>query len=240
MPTASQSPRDTPIASAERFSRRGIRRHQRLWPALLLAALAGCETTTQQRVRHYNEDGVHLAQQGNYQSARESFALALELQPEDPAIFYNLGHCCDRLGESIKAEQYYLQCIKRSAQHADCRHALAVLLYRTGRKQEASSMIQDWLVQQPKLADAYALDGWRLRQDNNIPDAQGRLQQALALDPHNVRANIELGILYENMNLPERSVVLYERALAKNPNQPEVTARLTSLRAKKIGRPLPD
>jgi hypothetical protein len=49
-----------------------------------------------------------------------------------------------------------------------------------------------------------------------------------------------LGILYENMNMPERSAVLYERALAKDPNQPEVTARLTSLRAKKIGRPLPD
>lgn len=208
--------------------------------AAALSALAGCETAAQQRVRHYNADGVHLFQQGQYQSARDSFAAALELQSEDPALFYNLGQCCDRLNDNVRAEQYYLQCLQRSANHADCRHALAVLLVRTGRKPQAASMIHDWLTQQPKLADAYALDGWRLRQDNALSDAQGRLQQALALDPHNVRANVELGILYEAMNLPERSAVLYERALARNPNQPEVSQRLVSLRARKIGRPLPD
>ena len=208
--------------------------------ALTLGGLVGCETAAQERVRVYNADGVHLFQQGKYNDARDSFALALELQPEDPVLFYNLGQCCDRLGDNIKAEQYYRQCLQRSTNHADCRHALAVLLDRTGRKAEASTMIQDWLTQQPKLADAYALDGWRLRHDHALPDAQGRLQQALALDPHNVRANVELGILYETMNLPERSVILYQRALAKNPNQPEVAARLASLRERKIGRPLPD
>jgi Tfp pilus assembly protein PilF len=205
-----------------------------------LVGLAGCETAAQERVRHYNADGVHLFQQGNYQDARESFALALELQAEDPALFYNLGQCCDRLGDNIRAEQYYMQCLQRSTNHADCRHALAVLLYRTGRKVEATSMIEDWLARQPNLADAYALDGWRLRQDNALPDAQGRLQQALARDPHNVRANVELGILYEAINLPERSAVLYQRALAQNPNQAEVAARLMSLRNRNIGRPLPD
>src|SRR5438445_7240786 len=197
--------------------------------AAALCGFAGCETASQERVRQYNADGVHLFQQGNYQDARESFALALELQPEDAALCYNLGQCCDRLGDTVRAEQHYLQCLQRSTNHADCRHALAVLLYRTGRKTEATSMIEDWLTRQPNLADAYALDGWRLRQDNALPDAQGRLQQALALDPHNVRANVELGILYEAINLPERSAVLYQRALAQNPNQSELAARLLSI-----------
>src|SRR5438552_2917380 len=143
----------------------GKRRGERLCvlAAAALLSLAGCETAAQERVRQYNADGVHLFQQGNYQDARESFALALELQPEDAALAYNLGQCCDRLGDTAKAEQCYLQCLQRAGNHADCRHALAVLLYRTGRKAEATSMIEDWLTRQPNLADAYALDGWRLR-----------------------------------------------------------------------------
>ena len=35
-------------------------------------------------------------------------------------------------------------------------------------------------------------------------------------------------------------MVLYERVLAKNPNQPEVRDRLTSLRNQNIKRPVPD
>jgi tetratricopeptide (TPR) repeat protein len=215
------------------------------WSGMLVAVaglicLAGCETTTQERAREFNEDGVHLFHQGNYQSARESFALALETRPEDPALLYNLGRCCDRLGDWPKAELYYQQCLKGAPNHGDCRHSLAVMFYRTGRKAEASRMIQDWLGEQPNLADAYALDGWRLRQDNALPDAQGRLHQALAIDAHNVRANVELGILYESLNMPERAAVLYERALAKDPHQPEVARRLDSLRLKRVGKPLPD
>ncbi len=32
----------------------------------------------------------------------------------------------------------------------------------------------------------------------------------------------------------------YEHALAKNPHQPEVAERLQALKAKKVGKPLPD
>lgn len=206
----------------------------------VLVAQSGCESPGQERVKQFNADGVHLFGQGQYQAARESFALALELHPEDATLLYNLGQCCDRLGDRAKAEQHYRQLLARSPNHGDGRHALAALLYRAGRKEEAAQMIRDWLEGQPNRADAYALDGWRLRQDNALPDAQGRLHQALALDPHNVRANVELGILYETMSLPERSLVLYQRALEKNPNQPDVSRRLDTLRLRKVSRPLPD
>jgi tetratricopeptide (TPR) repeat protein len=230
---------ETPMAAQEIIPRHAVA-GPAVAAALVFVALAGCETDAQQRVKHYRDDGIYLFGQGQYQAARETFAAALELQPEDPTLFYNLGQCCDRLGDSSKAEQYYQEALKRSPNHGDARHALAALLYRLGRKEHATEMIRDWLEREPNLADAYALDGWRLRQDNALPDAQGRLHQALALDPHNVRANVELGIVYETMNLPERSLVLYERALAQNPKQPEVSGRVETLRLRKVSRPLPD
>src|SRR5207245_10871254 len=127
--------------------------------------------------------------------------------------------------DPTKAERYYQQCLLQAPNQADCRHALACLLVREGRKDDAARLIEDWLAREPRLAAAYAEDGWLWRQAGDLPRAQARLQQALELDPHNERALVELGILYETMERPERAVALYERVLADNPRQTEVKRR---------------
>jgi len=208
---------------------------------IVLAFLAsGCETTEQERLRQFNDDGVVRFRQGDYQGARDSFSSALSLKPEDPNIHFNIGQCYERQGDWTKAEKYYRDCLAKSDNHEESRHALEVVLYRTGRKDEAVRLIQDWLARQPNLAGPYAEDGWRLRQENALPQAKGRLQQALTIDPHHVRALTELGILYEQDNMPERALVVYERALAQNPQQSDIVERINSLRLKNVGRPLPD
>src|SRR5579864_202100 len=150
-------------------------RIRKVWLAGFLALIAfvgGCETTEQERLRHFNDDGVVRFRQGDFQGARESFAEALALKPEDPNILYNLGQCYDRQGDWTKAEKYYRDCLAKSDNHEESHHALEVLLYRTGRRPEAARMIQDWLAKQPNLAGPYAEDGWRLRQENALPQAQ--------------------------------------------------------------------
>ena len=53
-----------------------------------------------QEILTASAEGVHLFKQGNYQSARENFVAALELNPKDAALLYNVGQCYDRLGET--------------------------------------------------------------------------------------------------------------------------------------------
>ena len=207
---------------------------------LLSTCLAGCETPAQERARPFNEDGVYLFQRHDYASARESFEEALRVQPKDPGLLYNLGQCYDRLNNTAKAEYFYQQCLQQDAHHAPCRHALAVLWYRSGHAKEAEQLIEDWLAREPKRADAYVEDGWRLRQEGELNQAQARLQQALDLEPRNVRALTEMGILFEVLQMPERAAALYQRVLAEDPRQTEVADRLNVLRQKKVGRPLPD
>ena len=202
--------------------------------------LTGCETPAQERARPFNEDGVYLFQRHDFGAARESFEEALRLQPKDPAILFNMGQCYDRLNDVAKAEAFYKQCLEQDAKHGPCRHALAVLWFRTGHAKEAEQFIEDWLAREPKRADAYVEDGWRLRQEGELNQAQARLQQALDLDPHHVRALTEMGLLYEVLQMPERAVALYQRALAEDPRQTEVAERLNLLRQKKVGKPLPD
>jgi Tfp pilus assembly protein PilF len=210
-----------------------------LWLAVLALPAAGCETADQQKIRTFSDDGVYLFQQGEYAGAREHFQAALQLQPENADLLYNVGECYERQGNLAKAEETYNLCLRKASDHARCRHALAVLLVRTGRRKDATYMVEDWLARAPKKPDPYAEDGWLWHQAGDLPQAQARLQQALDLDPHNVRALTELALVYEDLGLPERAAVLYERALQQDPRQPDVVRRLNALYAKGTKPPKP-
>jgi Tfp pilus assembly protein PilF len=208
--------------------------------ALALIWLGGCAPTSQDRVRDYNEDGLHLYRQGAYDQAAQTFEAALALEPGDAALLYNAGQCYDRAGDAARAESYYKACLQKAPNHAACRNALAGLMVRHGRRDDAVNMVEGWLASQPKLAAAYAADGCLRHQLGDLPAAKLRLEQALELDPHDRRALIELGLVYEALQRPERSLVLYERALDEDPHQDEVAARLRRLQEQGVKRPRPD
>jgi tetratricopeptide (TPR) repeat protein len=213
------------------------------WPWLTIVTvllLGGCATENDQRLRDYTNDGLNLFQHARYSDARESFQAALTLKPDDPDLLYNIGQCYERQGAYPQAEKAYNDCLAKAPDHVPCRFALAEVQVRTGRLGDATRMTQTWLASRPKQGDAYALDGYLWHQAGNLPNAQARLQQALELDPQNTRALIELGLVYEAMSRPDRAVVLYERVLDREPNQPEVTRRLNALLAKGAGRPKPE
>jgi tetratricopeptide (TPR) repeat protein len=207
---------------------------------LVVLLVMGCETEQHERFRDFNAQGVHLYQLGHYQEAREHFEVAVALEPQDANVQYNLGQCCDRLGQADRAETYYKQCLQGATNHAECRHALAVLLYRGGRRAEADAMIEGWLIAQPELSAAYALDGWRLRRCGDFDHAIGRFQQALHYDARNVHAMIELGQIYEEQDHIDYALAMYKRALGAQPQQPELQQRVDQLRAKGVGPPRPD
>jgi Flp pilus assembly protein TadD len=210
------------------------------WVAGLAACLFGCANDVQERVREYNQDGLVLYQRGDFRGARETFEVALKLQPEDPALLYNLGQCYERLGDVARAESTYGECLTRQPTHAVCRHALVRLLVRQGRSADATRMVEDWLAREPKSSGPYAADGWLWHQSGDLPRAQARLQQALELDPRDVYALGELGVVYEAMDRPDRALVLYERALEQDPNRPEVVRRYNDLKRRGAGPPKPD
>jgi tetratricopeptide (TPR) repeat protein len=202
--------------------------------------IAGCASLEEDRWRMVNEDGVRSFAKGNYRDALESFDYALTLHANDSVLIYNIAQCYDRLGNAKNAEQYYSMCLQRDSKHADARLALITLRYRTGKTTDANQMIRDWLKQDPDSADPYVADAWRLRQERNLPLAQGRLQEALGKDLNNRRALTELAILNELQGMPDRAYVMYESILAQEPNQLEISERLEILKVKGVKRPAPN
>ena len=204
---------------------------QRGW--LLLAAgislLSGCAVTTAQQVSQLNEEGISQLQAEDYVAAKQRFEAALALEPDNAVTLYNLANAAHLSGDVASAERYYRASLERDLTNPACRHGLALLLLQTGRGAEAWQMIEAWRTAQPDSADALAEYGWMLRQKGDLPAAQLHLQHALEIDPKNVRALIELGILYETYAYPDRARELYIRALRQDPQQPEALDRLRRL-----------
>jgi Flp pilus assembly protein TadD len=85
-----------------------------------------------------------------------------------------------------------------------------------------------------------AEDGWLWRRQGDLPRAQSRLQEALALNPRDWRALSELAAVYEEQQRPDRALVLYEQSLEENPNQPDMAKHLNDMRLKGVSRPKPE
>jgi tetratricopeptide (TPR) repeat protein len=203
--------------------------------ASCIPALQNSELVTQ-----YNEDGVLLFERGDYVHAQQSFEAAQKLAPDDSAILYNLAQCSDRQGDSRNAEILYRECLLRAPNHGACRHSLAQLWVRSGRQVDAERMIEDWLIREPKLSGPYAEDGWLWHLRGDLPKAHSRLQSALQIDPRDVRALTELGQVYEELQRPDRALVLYQRILEVNPRQPEIARRIDELKAQGVIPPKPE
>jgi tetratricopeptide (TPR) repeat protein len=195
-------------------------------------AVASCAPTLSDQVRQLNQQGLVHLQQRQFADAQSAFHKASQLDPEDTSILYNLANAAHQAGDLKRAEQGYRDVLAKQEAHPAARHSLAVLLYEGNRGDEASQMVISFAEAHPDSATAQAEYGWLLRERGEFPTAQAHLQRALEIDPGNVRALIELGRLYEAYQYPDRAKSLYERVLAKSPDNPEVVARLTSLRGK--------
>jgi Tfp pilus assembly protein PilF len=209
--------------------------------AVLALLVSACAPTMSERVRDYNDAGLQRFQQGQYYRAREDFQAALNLQPNNFDLLYNIAQCEDHLGQAERAEQTYRLCLQQDANSAKVRHALTMLLVQRGRVGEAQQMVRDWLAREPKLSAAYAEDGWLYEQEGDPIRAIERYQQALYFDPHNTLALIELGRIYEEkLNLPDIALKVYQTALDYEPRQAELVKRVNRLRSRGVGPPHPE
>lgn len=205
-------------------------------PALLVA---GCVTSAQQQTQQLSAEGLRLYRSGAYAEARESFRAALALRPDDPDLLYNIARCQERL-KSAEAEPLYLRVLERAPDHLEARHALVSRRAEAGQREAARKMVDAWLKSSPNLAGPYIEDAWLRARDGDLDSARARLQQALDREPRHPRALAELARVYVKLDRPDRAIVLYERSLEANPDQPAVAREAEQLRARGVSRPRPD
>jgi len=201
---------------------------------LLVSSTVGCGLVANSQ----NAQGVRLYQQGYYQQAIARFQQATTSDPKDPDGYYNLASTYHRLGklngrreDLAQAENLYNQCLDRDPNHRDCYRGLAVLLAEEQRTDEATRLLQGWATRNPGQA-APKVELARLSEElGDKQTAKNYLVDALAIDPYDPRALAALGRIHEEAGNTAQALSDYERSLWHDRFQPEVAARVASLRA---------
>ena len=207
--------------------------------ALTTIAAAGCNQVNSQAL---NAEGVRLYQQGNYAQAAGKFQEAIASDDRSATSYYNLAAALHKSGKLAgqpadlqQAERLYNQCLEYDPNHTECYRGLAVLLAETGRQDAAYRLLEGWAARSPKLADPRIELARLLEESNNLDQATSRLVEAVAIDPHNSRALTALGRLREVSGDRAQALANYQRSLAINRFQPEITARVAALQAAGAG-----
>lgn len=202
--------------------------------------IGGCVPTAPDRLRELTDEGRYFYRQGAFDRARDSYQSALTLHPGNADLLYNLASCQARLGRQAEAEKLYEECLDRNPEHVEARHALISLMIESDRVDQARNLVRDWLTSSPQQAGPYIEDGWLRARDGDVDNASARYLQALDLEPRNPRALRELAQLYERLDRRDRAIVLYQRSLEADPDQPVVSRQVERLRAQGVGQPRPD
>lgn len=206
-----------------------------------LALAGGCSQMTSQSL---NSEGVRLYQAGSYSQAADQFQRAIANDPKSPTSYYNLAAALHKSGKLTgngadlqQAERLYNQCLEYDPNHTECYRGLAVLLAETGRTDASFRLLEGWAARSPQLADPRIELARMLEEQNNTPMASARLVEALSIDPHNSRALTALGRLREVSGDRAQALADYQRSLALNRHQPEISARVAALQAAGAGLP---
>ena len=199
---------------------------------MLIAVGGGCGMVARQQ----NVTGVRYFQQGQYPVALRQFQQAAQSDPNSADAKYNLAATTHRLGLQnrdsnlmIQAEGLYHECLDRDPNHVACHRGLAVLLTETGRVPQAFTLLRNWTVQSPMLADA-RIELARLYEEyGDLTTAEAQLQQALQTDVNSARANAALGQIRERKGDYQQALINYQRAYALNRSQPGIPERIAML-----------
>lgn len=192
----------------------------------------------------YNVQGVQLFQQGQYQPAIQKFQQAIHANPGDVDAYYNLAATYHRMGKVsndqtalVQAENLYKQCLEYSPNHSDTHRGLAVLLAETGRPGDAFRSLENWVIQQPHVAEAKVELARLYEEFGDAESAKRHLEEALVADTSNARAWAALANLREKSGDYRQALANYQRSYQLNSLQPQVATRISSLQSGLGGSP---
>ena len=200
--------------------------------ACLWIAAGGCKMAAE----GHNLQGVRLYEQGQYDTALQTFQKAISSDPENADAYYNMAATIHRVGvarqdENLQsqAESLYNRCLDLDGSHTDAYRGLAVLLAETGRSDRAFRLLKNWALREPRNSEV-RIELARLYEEYGEADtAKIHLTEALQINQHNARAWNALGRLREQSGDYAQALANYQQSYQLNHFQPAVAERIASL-----------
>jgi tetratricopeptide (TPR) repeat protein len=196
--------------------------HLRIIFSLAVLCLSGCsgKPTPSPAAKHY-EEGLRLAQAGEYPRAVNEWQLAIAMDPADPRPYFALAARWEQAGQFDRAVDVLekLALARPATPHLDCR--VAQLLFLADRPERAFERAERAVATEPGCAIAHTIRGMTLEDAEEQAAAITELETAHRLDPRDERITLTLAQVLGRAGRRDEAARVVDEALAANPRSPE-------------------
>jgi Tfp pilus assembly protein PilF len=153
---------------------------------------------------------------GKYKEVDALLTPLFDKNPEDLAVTYMLGTALVRGGQTARG-QVIIDRILRKGDSAEARLLLGVTKLNAHDYPSALADLAKAVEVNPNLPDVHAYHGQALQATGDPAAAAAAFRKALAANPNNFTANLELGISLENEQKLDEARECFSRALQTRP-----------------------
>jgi len=165
---------------------------------------------------------TELAKKRDHEAAISEWRRALEMSPDDPMVYHNLGLSLAATGRLPEAIDQYRKALAVDPDHADSYTGWGLALTRSGQLDEAILKFEKAFELSPEDANAMSNLGAALLGNGRIDQAVWYCQRALEISPKDPDARGNLAVALAMSGKPAEAIPHFEEALAANPDSVEL------------------
>ncbi len=148
--------------------------------------------------------GTELLDEGKPEEAVQVLTAAMQMNPADEDVHYDLGMAFARLGKVDQAVQQYEEALRLFPDYVEAHNNLGNILMRSGRLDQAIEHFQAALKIMPDYASAHNNLGTALEQSGHTNEALVHFENAVKLNPDYWEAHFNVATSYlQAGRLPE-------------------------------------
>ncbi len=158
---------------------------------------------------------------GNPEESVRLLTKSLEINPNQPGVYFNRGNALLNLGRFEDAFASYAQATALYPNYAEAYCNQGTALQNLSRLPEALEAYDKALAIRPDLAEAYNNRGSIMHAMERVEEAVASYDKALAIDPRHVGALINRGSAMVVLGHLDEALATYDRILAFRPDAVE-------------------
>jgi tetratricopeptide (TPR) repeat protein len=179
----------------------------------------------------YDEATKYLSA-GNAKAAAETYRKALQFEPRDAKLRYNLSLALDRMGDFSAERKELEKAVELDPGLAPAQDQLGLLALQDGQPGNAEKLFKQAMTMDPTFAEAQSNLGVLYGQQGKDAEAAQLFQQAIENDPKYAKAYVNLGLLMAQQGAFAEAERQFRAAIQINSNYAEAYGALGMLQAK--------
>jgi len=165
------------------------------------------------KYKEYLDAGNKYFEESNFDLALENYKKALELYPNDPEIYKNIGNVYTQQKKYDKGEEYYNRAIQIDPKYYKAYYNLGILYFESKNIEQAIEYFKKTIKIEPSYTPAYNNLGATYSCMRNYDKAIEIFNKALEINPQHFVSYVNLADIYFSQEKYDLAIENYEKAL---------------------------